>query len=239
MSTERFLSLSGEGGPMSATAEKNFSITRVDQLEPAATLRGTADGRQRFDVRRHLGITAFGIQAFSAPSGGRVISEHTETLLGEQGQQELYIVVSGAATFEIDGESVEAPTGALLHIQPSARRTATATEDGTTILVVGGTPGEAYKPAPEEAGEAFAAYNAGDYETAWAKQRLALEKQPDSAVAHFNAGCFAARSRHADEAIDHLRKAVELNERVKELMAGDEDLYSIRDDPRFAELASS
>src|SRR4051812_30538329 len=146
---ERFLSLSGEGGPMSATAEKNFAITRVDQLEPGATLRGPADGRQRFDVRRHLGITAFGIQAFSARSGGRVISEHTETLLGEEGQQELYIVVSGAATFEIDGESVEAPTGALVHIEPIAKRTATATEDGTTILVVGGTPGEAYKPAPE------------------------------------------------------------------------------------------
>lgn len=224
---------------MSATAEKNFAITRVDQLEPGATLRGPADGRQRFDVRRHLGITAFGIQAFSARSGGRVISEHTETLLGEEGQQELYIVVSGAATFEIDGESVEAPTGALVHIEPSAKRTATATEDGTTILVVGGTPGEAYKPAPEEAGEAFAAYNTGDYETALAKQRLALEKQPDNAVAHFNAGCFAARAGHADEAIEHLQRAVEINERVRELMAGDEDLDSVREDPRFAELAKS
>src|ERR1043166_1242644 len=190
---------------MSATAEKNFVITRVDQLEPAATLRGTAEGRQRFDIRRHLGITAFGIQAFSAPSGGRVISEHTETMLGEEGQEELYVVVSGAATFEIDGETVEAPTGALVHIRPSARRTATATEDGTTIVVVGGTPGEAYKPAPEEAGEAFAAYTKGDHETALAKQLVVVEKEPDSAVAHFNAGCFAACAGHADEAFEHLR----------------------------------
>ena len=55
----------------------------------------------------------------------------------------------------------------------------------------------------------------------------------------FNAACFAARAGNADEAIEFLRQAVEINERVRELMAGDEDLDSIRDDPRFAELASS
>ena len=51
--------------------------------------------------------------------------------------------------------------------------------------------------------------------------------------------CFAARAGHADEAIELLRRAVELNPRVRELMAGDEDLDSIRDDPRFAELAKA
>jgi A/B hydrolase-like, N-terminal domain len=55
-------------------------------------------------------------------------------------------------------------------------------------------------------------------------------------VARFNAACFAARAGRADEAIEHLRRAVEINERVKELMATDEDLDSIRDDRRFAEL---
>ena len=55
-------------------------------------------------------------------------------------------------------------------------------------------------------------------------------------MAHFNAGCFAARAGRADEAIEHLRRAVEINERIKELVATDEDLDSIRDDQRFAEL---
>ena len=132
--------------------------------------------------------------AFSAPSGVDVIREHDETFLGEAGQEELYIVLKGAATFEIDGESVEAPSGSLVRVLPAARRKATATEDGTTILVVGGTPGKAYQPAPEEAGDAFAAYNAGDYDGALAKQLVVLEKQPDNPVAHFNAGCYAARA---------------------------------------------
>lgn len=226
---------------MPTAVENSFVLALLDELEPAPRIApgGTDDGKRRFDVRRNLGITAFGVQAFSAPSGVGIISEHDETPLGVAGQEELYLVLRGAATFEIDGEVVEAPTGAMVQVRPSAKRKATATEDDTTILAVGGTPGEAYKPAPEEASEAFGAYGAGDYETALAKQLVVVEKQPENAVAHFNAGCFAARAGHADEAIEHLRRALEINERVRELMAGDEDLDSIREDPRFAELAKS
>jgi len=49
-----------------------------------------------------------------------------------------------------------------------------------------------------------------------------VEQQPDNPLAHFNAGCFAARAGRADDAIEHLRRAVEINERIKELMATDE-----------------
>jgi mannose-6-phosphate isomerase-like protein (cupin superfamily) len=220
--------------------EKSFVFARLEDLEVAPRIApsGSGDGRRRYDVRRRLGITAFGVQAFGAPAGGSVIGEHDETPLGEAGQEELYVVLRGAATFEIDGEVVEAPAGAMVQVQPSARRKATATEDDTTILVVGGTPGQAYKPAPEEVMEAFAAYGAGDYETALAKQRIGVEKRPDNPVDRFNAACFAARAGNADEAIEFLRQAVEINPRVRELIAGDDDLDSIRDDPRFAELAT-
>jgi tetratricopeptide (TPR) repeat protein len=223
---------------MPAALETSYVFAMLDELEPASQIAPGAedDGRRRFDVRRRLDIASFGIQAYRAPSGVDVIREHDETLLGEAGQEELYIVLNGAATFEIDGDSVEAPTGSLVHVQPTARRKATAKDEDTTILVVGGTPGEAYEPAPEEAGEAFAAYNAAHYEGALAKQLVVVEKRPNDPVALFNAGCFAARAGRADEAIEHLRRAVEINERIKELMATDEDLDSIRDDQRFAEL---
>ena len=223
---------------MATAVEKGYVFARLDELEPARSIApgATDDGRQRFDVRRRLNISSFGIQSFRAPSGVDVIREHDETLLGEAGQEELYVVLNGTATFEIDGETVAAPAGSLVHVQPTAKRKATATEDGTTILAVGGTPGKAYEPAPDELLESFAAYNAGDFETALAKQLIVLEKRPNDPVARYNAGCFAARAGRANEAIEHLRRAVEINERVKELMATDEDLDSIRDDERFAEL---
>jgi len=225
---------------MTTATEKGYVGARLDELEPAPIIApgATDDGRKRFDVRRRLEITSFGVQAFRAPSGVDVIREHDETLLGEAGQEELYAVLNGSATFEIDGESVEAPAGSLVLVPPTAKRKATAKDEGTTILVVGGTPGKAYEPSPEEAAEAMAAYSAADYETAIAKQLVVVEKRPNDPVAHFNAGCFAARAGHADEAIEHLRRSLEINERVKELMATDEDLDSIREDPRFAELTA-
>ena len=223
---------------MTTAVEKGYVFARLDELEPAPLVSpdATDDGRRRFDVRRLVDVTSFGVQAYSAPSGIDVIRAHDEMLLGEAGQEELYIVLQGAATFEIDGETIEAPEGSLVHVRPTAMRKATAKDDATTILVVGGTPGKAYEPAPEEAGEAFSAYNAGDYETALAKQRVVVEKRSGDPVAHFNAGCFAARAGLADEAIEHLRRAVEINERIQELVATDEDLDSIREDQRFTEL---
>ena len=225
---------------MPTAVETNYAIAKIDELEPAPRIAPPEtpdDGRKRFDVRRTLDITAFGVQAFSAPSGGVVVNEHDEVLLTEAGQQELYIVMSGAATFEIDGETVDAPAGSLVHVQPAAKRKATATEDDTTILVVGATPGKAYEPAPEEMGQAFAAYNAGDYELALEKQLIVVEKQPENPVAHFNVGCFAARAGHADQAIEALERAITINDGVKELIATDEDLDSLRQDERFQKLA--
>ena len=225
---------------MTTAVDKGYVFAKLDELEPAPLVApgATDDGRQRFDVRRRLSISSFGIQAYRAPSGVDVIREHDETLLGEAGQEELYVVLNGAATFEIDGESLEAPAGSLVHVQPTAKRKATAKEEGTTILAVGGTPGQAYEPAPEEAAEAFAAYGTADYDSALAKQLVVVEKRPTDPVAHFNAGCFAARAGRTDEAIEHLRRAVELNPRVKQLMASDDDLDSVRTDQRFAELAT-
>jgi tetratricopeptide (TPR) repeat protein len=223
---------------MSSTVDSRYLVAHLDEIEPAPRIAPAADGRERLDVRRRLGITAFGVGAFSAPEGVDVIGEHDETLFGEAGQEELYFVVSGQARFEVDGEAFDAPAGTLVQVQPTAKRKATATAEGTTILVVGGTSGKAYEPGPAEAGEALAAYNAGDYEAALAKQLVAVEKQPDNVIAHFNAGCFAARAGHADEAIEHLRRSIEINDGVKQLIATDEDLDSIREDQRFAELAT-
>jgi len=225
---------------MTTTVDQGYVFATLDELEPAPTLAPGAanDGRQRFDVRRRFEITSFGVQAFRAPEGVEVVREHNETFLGEDGQEELYVVVNGAATFEIDGETIEAPAGSLVKVRPAAQRKATAKDDGTTILVVGSTPGKAYDHAPQEAADAFAAYNTGDFETAIAKQRIVLEKRPNDAVARFNAGCFAARAGFADEAFEHLTRALEINERIKELIASDEDLDSIRDDQRLATLTA-
>ncbi len=61
-------------------------------------------------------------------------------------QEELYLVQRGRATFELDGERLDAPAGTLVFARPDVKRTAFAEEPGTTIVALGGVPGKAYEP---------------------------------------------------------------------------------------------
>jgi len=63
-------------------------------------------------IRRTLGVTAFGINAYTAANAGdEVVEEHTEEPLGHE---EIYAVIRGRATFTVDGEEVDAPAGTLV-----------------------------------------------------------------------------------------------------------------------------
>ena len=64
-------------------------------------------------VREHLGIHAFGINAYTPGEDGTLIGEHDEA---GSGQEELYIVLDGKATFEVDGETVDALPGTLVFV---------------------------------------------------------------------------------------------------------------------------
>src|SRR5918992_588585 len=105
------------------------------------------DGREPFrPIRHHFGIQSFGVNAWTARNAGdRIINEHDE---GEEedGHEELYLVQSGRARFELDGESVEAAAGAFVFVRPGVKRTAFAEEPQTAIIAMGGISGEAYEP---------------------------------------------------------------------------------------------
>jgi hypothetical protein len=71
-------------------------------------------------VRKTLGVTAFGINAYTAANAGdEVVEDHTESQLGHE---EIYAVVTGRATFTVDGEEVDAPAGTLVYLDDPARR---------------------------------------------------------------------------------------------------------------------
>ena len=53
----------------------------------------------------------------------------------------------------------------------------------------------------------------------------------------YNSGCWEVFAGNHDEALEHLRRARELNEEgVRPYLAEDTDLDPLRDDPRFKEL---
>jgi tetratricopeptide (TPR) repeat protein len=192
------------------------------------------------EVGRHFGIRSFGTSAYRSIEGGQVVNEHDEAgfRIGLSGQEELYVVVSGRATFTVNDEKIDAPAGSLVFVRdPAAKRGAVAEEPATTVLAIGGKPGEAFLPLTEEFSAAFDAYSAKDYERSIELYRALLEGEfPRKAGILFNIACNEALLGRADDAIEHLRAAIEADQQAVELARTDGDLDPIREDPRFAEL---
>jgi tetratricopeptide (TPR) repeat protein len=185
-------------------------------------------------IRQTLGIRAFGINAWTAAEDGQqVIGEHTEADGGLE-HEELYLVVSGHATFTLDGEEFDGPPGTLVHVpDPAVKRGATGTR-GTTILAVGAKPGAVFTPSPwERTAEALSYWPTEEWDKAIAVLEEHLEGTPESGVTHYNLACALARAGRRDEALARVREAVSLEDRFLELAQADDDLASIRDDPSF------
>jgi tetratricopeptide (TPR) repeat protein len=186
-------------------------------------------------VRHELGITAFGTNAFTADAGKQLIEDHEETGAGAGRHEELYVVIAGHARFTIDGTEHDAPAGTLVFIpDPASRRSAEAVADGTTALAIGSTVGKAYEISPwEHAHIAQPLAAAGDPGGAADMMAAALEKHPDNAHVLYNTACFEALAGRRDDAIAHLREAVEHQPKAREWAAEDSDFDAIRDDPEF------
>ena len=186
-------------------------------------------------LRKALGTTAFGVNAYTADAGGEVIESHDETSAGAAGHEEMYVVLSGAATFTVGGDEVAAPQGTLLVVPPGTRRGATATEDGTTVLVIGGVPGAAGPRTPFEYWyEAEPHYRSGDYARAVEVASKGLEDWPDHPSLRYQLACYEALGGNREAAIEHLRIAFDRNPDTREWAAGDDDLATVRDDPALA-----
>ncbi|HKB94975.1 MAG TPA: tetratricopeptide repeat protein [Gaiellaceae bacterium] len=180
-------------------------------------------------VRKPLGITAFGINAYTAANAGDdVVEDHVE-----QTHEEAYVVIRGHATFTVDGEEIDAPWGTIVFLDdPTQRRHAIAKEPGTTVLAIGGKPGVHDVSSWEYIFPSLPARKAGDWDAA----RRILEEglaQHDIPAIRYHLAQVEARAGNADRALDELRTAVEARPDYAPLARDEEDFASIRDDPRF------
>jgi hypothetical protein len=110
-------------------------------------------------VRNHFGITAFGVNAYTARNtGDRLIGEHDHADPTDEQHQELYFVHTGHARFQVDGQDVDAPAGTFVSaLDVKTIRSAVAVSDNTVVLVIGAEPGAPYEVTPAERAELAAA----------------------------------------------------------------------------------
>ena len=209
------------------TGCETASLDEIEDLPGPGTLRWTP-------VRRHFDIRAFGVNAYTATEAGQdVVEEHTEKSLGHQ---ELYVVVTGHARFTLDGVEHEAPAGTLVFLRdPAVRRSAVAVEAPTTVLALGGKPGEAYTVSGWEFWFAATAKGeTGDHDAAIAEIDAGFEHHPEHPMLFYQRACCKALAGRSEEALADLNRAVELGgDTFREYASDDEDLDSIRTDPRF------
>lgn len=210
--------------------ERAFEVARLDELD---RIPGEFE---TIPIRIPLGIRAFGVNAYSSPTaGGRVIEEHDELGDGAGRHEELYLVLSGRARFTLNGEVVDAPSGTLLFVrEPAVRREAVAEEPGTTVLVVGATPGRPFEPSPWEAWlGAYPYYQRKEYGRALEIMRAALADHPGNPNVLYNLACMESLSGEREAALEHLNAALQADPSRLEWARSDSDFDSIRDDPGF------
>jgi hypothetical protein len=201
------------------------SIEALESLPGPGTLRWTP-------VRRPFGITAFGVNAYTATEAGQdVVEEHTERTLGHE---ELYVVLSGRARFVLGDDEHEAPAGTVVFIRdPAVRRGAKAAEAGTTVLAIGGKPGRHEVSDWEYSFAAYGYLQENERERGLAVLHEGLAAKGESPRLLYDLACFESLAGLREEAIGHLIRAVELDEKYRGYAADDSDLEAIRDDPRF------
>lgn len=214
------------------TDERPFEAVHISEV-PLLQVMDTLAWRP---VRRHLGIGAFGVNAYTAANAGDLVVEpHDETGAGAGQHEELYVVLAGRATFAIAGEEAESSAGTLVFVRdPAARREAVAAEAGTTILAIGGARDEPFRVSAWEHYFAAAPYaRAGDYDRAIALVETGLEEQPNHPALLYNLACYESLAGRHEEALAHLRQAVDLDRRTLAWAASDGDFEPIRNDPAF------
>jgi hypothetical protein len=211
----------------------DYRVVHLDEIDEIS------DGRRPLrPVRHHLGITAFGVNAWTGREvGDRIINEHDEA---DYGNEELYFVSKGRAVFELDGERRDAPEGTFVFVPPAVKRTAFAEEPGTTLLAVGGIPGKAYEPLGWEAwAELVPLYQAGKYAAVADRGRELIEANPQYPLLFYNLACCESLVGRTDDAIQHLRHAADRSEYLRAYAKADSDFDPIRDEPAFKEIVNT
>ena len=210
-----------------------YEILSLDDLD-RVPYRGS--GQVLRPLRRRLGFRPFGVNVWSADAeGDGLIPPHHE----DSGNEELYVVVRGTASFTRGEETFVAPAGTLVHVPAETFREATAVEAGTMILAMGATIGEAFVPHGwEDVHIAFAKLDAGDAAGGRAIMEEGLSQTDEPWGRHYNVACYLALAGEHDAAFEHLRTAMELDRgKVMKWLPHDTDLDPLRTDPRFEELA--
>ncbi|MBL8943908.1 MAG: cupin domain-containing protein [Myxococcales bacterium] len=120
----------------------DVTVKRIDEI-PAYVGPHALPGIEFRFAAKALGVSAWGMNIGVVAPGGTNWPVHDHLA---DGQEEVYVVLRGSAELVVGDERTPLPTGSLVRVGPSVRRTLHAGPEGVTVLAIGGTPGKPYTP---------------------------------------------------------------------------------------------
>jgi hypothetical protein len=96
-------------------------------------------------ARAELGVTSFGMQVIQLPPDFSDYPEHDH---GEDGQEEVYLLLAGSGWLDVEGTRVDLAKDLLVRVGSGTKRKAFSGPEGLQMLVIGGAPGKVYSVSP-------------------------------------------------------------------------------------------
>ena len=116
----------------------DYTAKKIDEME---AVFGGAFKR----ARAELGVSSFGMQVMDIPPNADQYPEHDHA---EDGQEEVYVVLRGAAELDVEGERIDLDPETIVRVGPGTKRKIYTGSEGARILALGGTPDKSYE-APD------------------------------------------------------------------------------------------
>jgi quercetin dioxygenase-like cupin family protein len=125
--------------------EALMSEVTIKHIEELGYYRGehAIDGIKFRYAARELGVTAWGMNVIELAPGCSRYPEHDHK---GDGQEEVYVILRGAARLRLGSDEQRLAAGALVRVPPHQRRAWLTDDEGAIILAIGATPGQAYAP---------------------------------------------------------------------------------------------
>jgi mannose-6-phosphate isomerase-like protein (cupin superfamily) len=120
----------------------DITVKRIEELE-RHTGPNEIPGIAFLRAAKSLGVSAWGMNVLQLAPHATGYPEHEHL---SDGQEEVYVLLRGAATLKADGHEWRMEPGTFLRVGPHEKRKIVTGETGATVLALGGTPGKAYVP---------------------------------------------------------------------------------------------
>jgi mannose-6-phosphate isomerase-like protein (cupin superfamily) len=122
----------------------DVTVKQFDELEQHTG--NFQAGQQFLYAGKSLGVSAWGMNIIRMPPNWDEYPEHDHVMDVADGQEEVYVVLSGNGKLKAGEESWSIAPGTLVRVGPAQKRKLVPGDEGLTVLALGGTPGKAYVP---------------------------------------------------------------------------------------------